>query len=41
MHQNFKSFGDSGITSVYNIDSAVAMWNKHKKFIQKAKDGQK
>ncbi len=36
-----KVFGDSGVTSVYNIDSAVAMWEQTQKFIQKAKDGQK
>jgi sulfide:quinone oxidoreductase len=36
-----KVFGDSGVTSVYNIDSAVAMWTEMQKFIQKAKDGQK
>lgn len=36
-----KAFGDSGVTSVYNIDSAVAMWTQMQKFIQKAKDGQK
>ena len=36
-----KTFGDSGITSVYNIDSAVAMWDQMQKFIQKAKSGQK
>ena len=36
-----KIFGDSGVTSVYNIDSAVAMWEQTQKFIQKAKDGQK
>ena len=31
-----KIFGDSGVTSVYNIDSAVAMWEQTQKFIQKA-----
>ena len=36
-----KTFGDSGIASVYNIDSAVAMWDQMQKFIQKAKSGQK
>lgn len=36
-----KKFGDSGVTSVYNIDSAVAMWEQTQKFIQKAKDGEK
>lgn len=36
-----KVFGDSGITSVYNVDSAVAMWEQTQKFIQKSKDGQK
>lgn len=36
-----KVFGDSGVTSVYNIDSSVAMWEQTQKFIQKAKDGQK
>ena len=36
-----KTFGDSGVTSVYNIDSAVAMWDQMQKFIQKAKSGQK
>ncbi|MCT7909559.1 NAD(P)/FAD-dependent oxidoreductase [Arcobacter lacus] len=36
-----KVFGDSGVTSVYNIDSAVEMWNQMQKFVQKAKDGQK
>ena len=36
-----KTFGDSVITSVYNIDSAVAMWDQMQKFIEKAKSGQK
>ena len=36
-----KVFGNSGITSVYNIDSSIAMWEQTQKFIQKAKDGQK
>lgn len=36
-----KVFGDSGITSVYNADSAVAMWEQMQKFVKKAKDGQK
>lgn len=36
-----KVFGDSGVTSVYNIDSAEAMWTQMQKFVQKAKDGQK
>lgn len=36
-----KVFGDTGVTSVYNIDSAVAMWEQTQKFIKKAKDGQK
>ena len=36
-----KVFGDSGITSVYNIDSAVAMWEQTQKFIQRAKAGEK
>ena len=36
-----RTFGDSGVTSVYNIDSAVAMWNQMQKFIEKAKSGQK
>lgn len=36
-----KTFADSGVTSVYNIDSAVAMWEQMQKFVQKAKDGQK
>jgi len=36
-----KVFGDSGVTSVYNIDSAVAMWEQMQKFIEKAKLGQK
>jgi sulfide:quinone oxidoreductase len=36
-----KVFGDSGVTSVYNIDSAVAMWEQTQKFIEKAKNGQK
>ncbi len=36
-----KVFGDSGITSVYNSDSSVAMWEQMQKFIKKAKDGQK
>ncbi|MBY0540388.1 MAG: NAD(P)/FAD-dependent oxidoreductase [Campylobacterales bacterium] len=36
-----KVFADSGITSVYNVDSAVAMWEQTQKFIQKAKNGQK
>lgn len=36
-----KVFGESGITSVYNVDSAVAMWDQMQKFIKKAKDGQK
>ena len=36
-----KVFGDSGVTSVYNIDSAEQMWIQMQKFVQKAKDGQK
>ena len=32
-----KVFGDSGVTSVYNIDSSVAMWTQMQKFIEKAK----
>ncbi|RBQ31822.1 sulfide:quinone reductase [Arcobacter sp. FW59] len=36
-----KVFGDSGVTSVYNIDSSAHMWEETQKFIQKAKDGQK
>lgn len=36
-----KVFGDSGITSVYNIDSSVAMWEQMQNFIQKAKSGEK
>ena len=36
-----KTCGDSGGASVYNIDSAVAMWDQMQKFIQKAKSGQK
>ena len=36
-----KAFGDSGVTSVYNIDSSVAMWTQMQKFIEKAKSGQK
>ena len=36
-----KVFGDSGVASVYNVDSAVAMWDQMQKFIQKAKDGKK
>jgi sulfide:quinone oxidoreductase len=36
-----KVFGNSGVTSVYNIDSAVAMWDQVQKFIEKAKNGQK
>jgi sulfide:quinone oxidoreductase len=36
-----KVFGDSGATSIYNIDSAVATWEQMQKFIEKAKNGQK
>lgn len=36
-----KVFKDTGVTSVYNIDSSVAMWEQMQKFVQKAKDGQK
>ncbi len=36
-----KAFGDSGATSIYNIDSAVATWEQMQKFIEKAKSGQK
>lgn len=36
-----KVFGDSGVTSVYNVDSAAAMWEQMQKFIKKAKEGQK
>ena len=36
-----KVFGDSGVTSVYNIDSSVEMWKQTQKFIEKAKNGQK
>ncbi len=32
-----KVFGDSGITSVYNADSSVAMWEQMQKFIKKSK----
>ena len=34
-------FGDSGATSIYNIDSAVAAWDQMQKFIAKAKAGEK
>lgn len=30
-------FGNSGVTSVYNIDSAAHMWEQTQKFIQRAK----
>lgn len=36
-----KVFGNSGITSVYNIDSAEDMWKQTQNFIQKAKAGEK
>lgn len=36
-----KIFGESGATSVYNLDSSVAMWDQMQKFVKKAKDGQK
>lgn len=32
-----KAFGDSGVTSVYNIDSSAHMWEQTQKFIDKAK----
>lgn len=32
-----KVFGDSGITSVYNIDSSAHMWEQSQKFIERAK----
>lgn len=36
-----KTFGDSGVTSIYNTDSAVATWEQMQKFIKKAKEGNK
>lgn len=36
-----KAFGDSGVTSVYNIDSAEHMWKETQKFIEEAKKGTK
>ncbi|MBU3014459.1 FAD-dependent oxidoreductase [Poseidonibacter lekithochrous] len=36
-----KAFGDSGITSIYNTDTAEATWIQMQKFIQKAKNGEK
>ncbi|WP_026802987.1 NAD(P)/FAD-dependent oxidoreductase [Aliarcobacter lanthieri] len=36
-----KVFGNTGLTSVYNIDSSAHMWEQTQKFIQKAKDGNK
>lgn len=35
-----KVFGNSGITSVYNIDSSVHMWKESQKFIERAKKGE-
>ncbi|WP_198304308.1 FAD-dependent oxidoreductase [Arcobacter vandammei] len=32
-----KAFGDSGVTSVYNIDSSAHMWEQTQKFIERAK----
>src|SRR5574344_2030282 len=32
-----KVFGDSGVTSVYNIDSSAHMWEQSQKFIERAK----
>ncbi|OCM00316.1 Pyridine nucleotide-disulfide oxidoreductase [Aliarcobacter thereius] len=34
------TFGNSGITSVYNIDSSVHMWEESKKLIERAKKGE-
>ena len=36
-----KVFGDSGVTSVYNIDSSAHMWEQSQKFIARAKSGEK
>ncbi len=36
-----KVFGDSGVTSVYNIDSAEDMWEQTQTFIERAKSGEK
>src|SRR5574344_2073524 len=36
-----KVFGNSGITSVYNIDSAEDMWKQTQTFIERAKSGEK
>jgi len=36
-----KVFGDSGITSVYNIYTAAEMWKQAQIFIEKAKSGEK
>lgn len=35
------AFGDSGVCSIYNTDSAVATWSAMQKFIEQAKSGQK
>ena len=36
-----ETFGDSGVTSIYNIDSAEATWIQMQKFVEKAKSGKK
>ena len=35
------AFGNSGVCSIYNTDSAVATWTQMQKFIEQAKSGQK
>jgi len=34
-------FGDSGVTSIFNTDTAVETWTQMQKFVEKAKSGQK
>ncbi|WP_121627596.1 NAD(P)/FAD-dependent oxidoreductase [Poseidonibacter antarcticus] len=34
-------FADSGVTSIYNTDTAVETWNQMQKFIEKAKSGKR
>ena len=36
-----KTFGDSGLVSIYNTDSSVAAWTQMQKFIEEAKSGKK
>ncbi|MAD41176.1 MAG: sulfide:quinone reductase [Arcobacter sp.] len=36
-----KTFGDSGVVSMYNIDTAAQTWTQMQKFVDRAKNGEK